>query len=453
MNDGTSSKIGLKTKIGFGLGDLGFNIGVQATALVLIKFYTDTLLIGAAAAGMVVLVSKIIDAITDPIMGVITDRTKSKWGKFRPYLMFGAVPFGISFFLLLNAPVEWTLGARILYAYATYIFFCLMLTITNVPYQSLLPVMTKSSDERVSLSSYRSVGGIIGVLIAAVAIQSLVAALGGGNNAVGYRYTAAIFAVLMVITTLICFFTTKEKIVAKKITKISLKESMRILVGNKPFLILCGGVLLITTAVNTLAATVFYYFEYYMKDVGAGTIAFGGAFLAAILIMPLFSKITKKTSNRFIYIIGVIIMCIGLMGIFFAGTLNVGLTIACMIVFGFGLATNYLCPWAMAANTIEYSQLKSGIRQEGTFYGIFFFVIKLSAALAGFIVGVVLQAGNYAANQVNQTESALTSIRSLTTFIPIGMMVVGAVIIAFYNISSKSHEQMVKEIEAMEAKA
>ncbi|MCK5128800.1 MAG: MFS transporter [Clostridiales bacterium] len=443
-------KVALKTKIGFGIGDLGFNIGVQATALVLIKFYTDTLLIGAGIAGIVVLVSKIIDAITDPAMGIIADRTKSKWGKFRPYLLYGAIPFGLSFFLLLNAPMAWALNLRIVYAFVTYIFFSVMLTITNVPYQSLLPVLTSNSDERISLSSFRSIGGIIGVLFAAVAIVSMVDIFGAGDTATGYRITAAIFGAVIALTTLICFATTKEKYTAKKDVKITVKQSFKLLFGSKPFVVLTISVLIIMIAVNTLAATIFFYFEYYLMDAGLGTIGFGAAFVAAILSMPLMAKIAKKKSNRFAYIMGVVIMCIGLLGVFFAGTSNILMTVVFLVLFGIGLATNYLCPWAMLANTIEHSQLKTGIRKEGTFYGAFFFVIKLSAALAGFIVGQVLQLGEYVANLANQAESALTSIRMLTTLIPVGFMIVGMIVLFLFTITGKQHDQMVKDIEEME---
>ncbi len=442
------SKIGIKTKIGFGIGDLGFNIGVQATALVLIKFYTDTLLIGAGIAGIVVLVAKIVDAVTDPAMGFIADRTHTRWGKYRPYILFGAIPFGLSFFLLLNAPVTWSEGARVGYAFVTYIFFCLMLTVTNVPYQSLLPVLTKRADERVALSSFRSVLGILGVLIAAVAIESCVSAIGGDNSAHGYRVAAGIFGGVMAITTLLCFFWTRENYVAKTYVKLSIGESIKLLVGNKPFLILCAGVLLTMTAVNILAATIFYYFEYYLMDAGAGPIGFGIAFFAAIVTMPLFVKISKTRSNRDSYILGIIVMIIGLLGMFIVGRLNLILSFAFMLVFGIGLSTHYLCPWPMVANTVEYSQMKTGVRKESTFYGLFFFMVKLSAALAGFIVGQVLEAGKYVANLVNQADTALMSIRMLTTIIPIVVLAIGAVVLSFFKITGKMHEEMVRDIDA-----
>ncbi len=447
----TVSRIDIKNKIGFGLGDLGFNIGVQATALVLMKFYTDTLLIGAGMAGIVVLVSKIIDAITDPLMGVITDRTESRWGKFRPYLLIGAIPFGLSFFLLLNAPVSWSLNARIIYAFITYIFFCIMLTVTNVPYQSLLSVMTRNSDERVALSSFRSVGGIIGVLIAAVAIESIVASFGQGNDAAGYRIAGLITAAIIVITTLICFSTTRENYKAKKEKALTLKENVLLIIKNKPFVILWLSVLLIMIGVNTLAATVFFYFEYYLLNAGMGMVAFAACFLLAIISMPLYVKLSKTKSNKFSYILGNIIMCAGLLFIFIVGKSNIILSVTGMIIFGIGLSANYLCPWAMIANTIEYSQLKSGIRKEGTFYGVFFLVMKLSAALAGFLVGQILSFSKYVPNLLEQQDSALTAIRLLMTIIPIGLVLIGSIVLFSYSITTKSHKKMVEELRKMDA--
>lgn len=442
------NKIKLRSKIGFGLGDLGFNIGVQATALILIKFYTDTLLIGASMAGIVVLVSKIIDAITDPAMGMIADRTHSRWGKFRPYLLFGAIPFGLSFFLLLNAPVALPLTGRIIYAFATYIFFCLMLTVTNVPYQSLLPVMTDDTDERVSFSSFRSIGGIVGVLIAAVAIESIVSMFGQGGEVTGYRVAGIITAVIMVITTLVCFATTREIVTPKKETKTSIMENLKLLISNKPFMVLWFGVIFIMIGVNTIAATVFYYFEYVMLDAGMGTIGFLLCFLAAIACMPMYSKLSKAKSNKFSYILGSALMCVGILFIFAVGTSSVILAVVGLVIFGIGLSSNYLCPWAMVANTVEYSQYHTGIRKEGTFYGMFFLVIKLSAAIAGFIVGQVLAAGAYVPNLVIQADSAVLSIRLLMSIIPAALMTIGFIILTKYSITSQSHREMVAKINA-----
>jgi len=441
-----SDRVPFKMKLGFSVADIGFNIAYQTTALFLLFFFTDVFGIVPAFAGAIILYSKVWDAISDPIMGSIADRTKSRWGKFRPYLLFGAVPLGLSMFLLWQSP-DFVQSGKNIYGLVMFMFLCTMLTIVVVPYQAMLPTLTKDSKERTTVLGMRSVFSIIGTLIAAGATLVLVNLLGGDNPKLGYSMMGLVYGVVMIITTLVCFFAVKERVknqVPKQ--KVSFKETIKVISKNRPFIILLAGVLLSVTAVSMQAAVINYFFKYNLENEGLATIAFLVLFVTAAAIgTPIFVWISKKTSKKFAYNLGMAIMTVISTLLFFIGEINVWLTIGLLFFSGIGLSTNWLCPWTMVADTIEYSEWKTGLRREGIQYGVFFLIMKVASALAGFIVGNVLAKTGYIANQT-QTGTALLGIRINMTLIPVGLFILAMIVISFFNIDAEFHKRILSEL-------
>ncbi len=441
-------------KIGYGIGDFGANLVFLATLFYVLYYFTDVLGIPPETAGIIVLASKFWDASIDPVMGNISDRTRSRWGKKRPYLLFGSVPVGIAVFLLFYTPDFSKLSGsvleyRIVWALITYILFCTAIAIVNVPYAALTAAMTRDSHERSVITGYRMTFGIIGTLVAAGATLPLVGAFGAGNPVLGFRTVGLIYGVLIALATLVAFFATKERVLSleEQRHKTPTKDTIGAVLKNRPFIVLLLATLMFMIGMNTVAAVVTYYFKYNLDAEKLVAVANLCIFIPALLSLPLFVFIGKKVSKKFAYNLGMGLVAIMLMFVFFFGEKNLYLTFAFLVIAGIGLCTNWLSPWAMIPDTVEYSEWKLGIRQEGILYGIFFFVFKFGAAVAGFLVGKVLDLTGYVANQP-QTETALMGIRSLLTLFPFVFIIAGVVILSFFPIDARTHRRMVEEIRA-----
>ena len=454
MEVSPEDRVPLRMKIGYGIGDLGANLVFLATLFYVLYYFTDVLGIPPETAGIIVLASKFWDASIDPVMGNISDRTRSRWGKKRPFLLFGAVPVGIAVFLLFYTPdfTRLTGGVvdyRIVWALVTYILFCTAIAIVNVPYAALTAAMTHDSHERAVITGFRMTFGIIGTLIAAGATLPLVGAFGGGDPVIGFRTVGLLYGVLIALATLVAFFATKERVLtlAEQRHKTPIKETINAVLKNRPFMVLLIATLMFMIGMNTVAAVVTYYFKYNLNAENLVAVANLCIFIPALLSLPLFVFIGKRVSKKFAYNLGMGIVAAMLLLIFFFGEKNIYLTFAFLVVAGIGLCTNWLSPWAIIPDTVEYSEWKLGIREEGILYGIFFFVFKFGAAVAGFLVGKVLALSGYVANQA-QTEAALMGIRSLLTVFPFVFMAAGIVILSFYPIDAAMHRHMIDQIRA-----
>lgn len=443
------SRLTVPMKLGYGAGEVSFNIAYQTTALYLIFFFTDIFGIAAGAAGMIMFYSKIWDAVSDPMMGYISDHTKSRWGSKRPYLLFGTIPLAITFMLLFYSPPIETESLKIVYGLVTFVLFCTAITIVNVPYGALTANLTLDSNERAVVTGYKGVFGIIGVLIAAAATRPVVNILGKGDEVIGFRYMGIAYGFLIIIAILITFFSVRELVAHPKKEKSSLFENLKVIFTNKPFLILAAGTISHLTAVMTTAAVVNYYFKYILKNEAMIPVAFLCLFVTAIAFMPLFVKISTKKSKKYAYNIGMGSFAVVLVLLFFFGEKNIYLTLFLFLLGAAGMATNWLSAWSMVPDTVEYSQWKTGLRREGVIYGAFFFCQKFPAALAAFIVGLVLTHVGYVAN-VEQTEISLMGIRLLLTLIPVGFIIIGIVFISLFPLDASMHQKILRDIDERE---
>ncbi|MBN1881954.1 MAG: MFS transporter [Deltaproteobacteria bacterium] len=447
-------RIPLSTKLGYGIGDFGANLAFLTTLFYLLYFFTDVFGIEAKVAGIIVLASKSWDAVSDPLMGTISDRTKSRWGKKRPYLLFGALPVGIAFMLLFYSPQfggseEVIARYRIIWGVLTYILFCTTITVVNVPYAALTAAMTRDSHERSVITGYRMSFGIVGTLVAAGATLPLVGLFGGDDPIAGFRTLGMCYGAVLTVVTLIAFGATRETVTDVTIdvgTQMRPYEYVLTVVKNRPFMILLVGTLMYMLAMNTLAAVVAYYFKYNLKAENLIAFANMGIFIPALFSIPLFVSIGKKASKKLAYNLGMGTVGAMLVVLFFFAEKSLVLTFICLAVAGMGLSTNWLSPWAIIPDTVEYSEWKLGIRNEGILYGVFFFVFKLGAALAGFLVGRVLDFVGYMANQP-QTDQSLLGIRLLFTLFPVCFIILGITIMSFFPIDAKRHREMIDEIE------
>jgi len=443
------SQLTVPMKLGYGVGELSFNIAYQTTALYLIFYFTDIFGIAAGAAGMIMFYSKIWDSISDPMMGYISDHTKSRWGSKRPYLLFGAVPLGVAFMLLFYSPTIEPERLKIVYGLITFVLFCTAITIVNVPYGALTANLTIDSNERAVVTGYKSVFGIVGVLIAAAATRPIADFLGKGDQVIGFRYMGIAYGFIIILAVLVTFYSVRELVATPKKEESSLFKNLKVIFTNKPFLILSAGTIFHLTAVMTTAAVVNYYFKYILKNEAMIPVAFLCLFVTAIAFMPFFVKLSTKKSKKYAYNLGIGSFAVVLVLLFFFGEKNIYLTLFLFFLGAAGMATNWLSAWSMVPDTVEYSQWKTGLRREGVIYGAFFFCQKFPAALAAFIVGLVLTRVGYEAN-VEQTELSLMGIRLLLTLIPVCFIIIGIIFISLFPIDASMHQKIVDDIEERE---
>lgn len=430
-------------KIGYGVGDFAANLVFQSIMLYLMYFFTDVFMLSAAAAGTIFLVSKIWDAVSDPLMGSLCDRTRSRWGRKRPFLLFGAVPLGICFVLLFAAPALSPSG-KIIYGLITFLLVCTAYTVVNIPYGALTAAITLDSDERSSITGYRMFFAILGTLAVAGATKPLVAQF--SNPTAGFRIISLCYAVFAVGLTLVTFFSVREDATANTdIGGFDLKETARIVSRNQPFFVLTVGMFCHLTAIGLLAAMVNYYFKYNLNKEGVVPIAFLCLFATAAMAIPFWVWVSKKKGKKTAFNAGMALLAMVLVALYFGKALSIQIIISLFVLGGIGLSTIYLSPWAMVPDTVEYAEWKTGLRREGVLYGLFFFGQKLAAAFAGFIAGQGLELAGYMPNAI-QSASALFGIRLLMTIVPTALIVIGMGFISFYPIDQKFHAQIVREI-------
>ncbi len=259
------SKLSLKEKIGYGLGDTASHFVWDMVGFWILIFYTDTFGISAAAAGTIMLIARVWDMVSDPVMGIIADRTNTRWGKFRPYILWMAFPYSVLAVLTFTTP-DFGQTGKIIYAGVTYLLLMTVFTAINLPYSSLGAVMTSDSYERAGLNSYRFIFAFIGQFIVSGTALSLALYFGKGDNAKGYQYTLILFSIISFILFMITFKTTKERVQPPKEQKENLKEDLKNLFKNRPWVILffVGIISFVMFAMQNLSIA--YYFKYYIGD-------------------------------------------------------------------------------------------------------------------------------------------------------------------------------------------
>lgn len=431
-----------KKRIGYGIGDLGCNLVFSTMASYLMVFYTDVFGITAAAAGTMMLVTKFIDALTDTGMGMIVDRTHTKWGQGRPYFILGAVPFAVFTFLTFYIPDMGTRG-KLIWAYITYCLLCTAYTVVNIPLNTIVPRLTSDVHERDILVSTRMVCAMLGTAIVMTITTPLVKFFGGGNEAKGYLVTMTVYGIIAMVIFFITFASTKE-VVPPTVSneKTSLKESLKGLTGQAWILFLLN--LFYFSLYVVRNTTVLYYFKYnlgrteWLSLVGILGILSG---LPMLLALPSLEKKFSKRSLMFLsvgmYIAGDLLI--------FIGKNSATCLLAGLVITGLGIYGIFGITFAMQPDVIDYSEYQKNSSIAGMIAAFQGFFVKGGMGLTSFIIGAFLKKGGYVANAV-QTPKALSYIEICFIWIPIVLCVVIAVLTYFYKLDS-IRETMTDELE------
>jgi len=433
--------ISVREKIAYGLGDTASNIIFQTVMMFLLLFYTDVMGLSPAAVGTMFLLVRIIDAVTDPLMGNIADHTKTKWGQFRPYLLWLALPFAIISVLAFTTP-NLSDDNKIIYAFVTYTLLMIAYTAINIPYCALGGVITADAKERVTVQSYRFVFGMLGGVIVAAATMPMVEYFGNGDSAKGYQYTMIAMSLLGLLLFLLCFIGTKERVSLPKYQQSSFKENLKSLWQNDQWRILCMTALYLLTGQVLRLTLAVYYVKYYLgrEDLITSFLTLGviASMIGCALAQPLAKRFCKIKAYIALQLIAATICFLS----FFIGEGQIALAYIAFIAWKFFLDMATPLLWAKMADTIDYGHKKTGIRITGMVYSGVIFFIKMGIAIGGALAGWLLSFYNYQAD-AEQTEATKNGILLSFTVLP----ALGSFIVAWVMRKYTLTEQQVVDIQ------
>jgi glycoside/pentoside/hexuronide:cation symporter, GPH family len=442
----TTSKLSVKEKIGYGLGDTASHFVWDMVGFWLLFFYTDVYGISAAVAGTIMLVARFWDMAIDPVIGVISDRTNTRWGKFRPYILFGAIPYAVLAILTFTTPNLGEVG-KIIYAGATYVLLMTAYAAINLPYSALGAVMTDDTYERAGLNTYRFIAGFTGQFIVTGLALTLAEFFGGGDKAQGFQYTVFLFSILSLIFFFITFKTTKERVQPPKAQKNSLKEDIGNLFSNKAWVILAlvGIISFIMFAMQN--AAIAYYFKYYLGRENNVQLFNVIGTVALIVALPLSKPLAKRFGNRNVFIGSSLISGVFFMLIYVAGVTDLTMIYVFNIIAKMAYAPAVPLLWTMIADSADYGEWTTGRRATGLYFSAAVFAQKAGWGIGAAIAGWILAASNFVAN-TEQTETAITGIKLLVSVIPGILYMSCALFMIFYKIDTKTTDLMKKELDA-----
>lgn len=447
---GLQPVLSLREKLGYGSGDVGFNLLFDVGQLYLLKFFTDALGINPAIAGTVFLVAKIWDAFADVAIGTWVDnRTKfGKRGKYRAFIFYATIPLALTTIATFQVP-NFSLTGRTIWAFGIYMVFGSIYSLANIPYGALVPAITRNLQERAVLSSLRQGGGTLGLLISTVVFFPIVNAF--DDKTQGYTAAAIVMAIGGTVMIYVMYANVKERFAGTsqgetKATRAPLSKQYRQLLSNRPLLGLCAANLAIFSAFNVRLAVQVFFTQYNLGSTSA--LSFIGLFAIACVFpgVAVTPWLTRRIGKRLTYILGCGIWFVADFLAFFVVHDTVSLVVLSCFTF-FGSALPNSLNWAMVADTVEYGQWKSGIRTEALTYSAFTWFRKMSQAIAGFVPGVVLALVAYVPNAVHQSESALFGIRALMFLYPLAMCVLAIASIWFiYNLTDEHCVEIQQEL-------
>ena len=443
-----SDRLSRKTKIFYGIGDIGNAVVNSAIQFFLMKFYTDGALILPALAGNALLIGKLWDAINDPLFGWLTDRTKSRFGKRRVFMIFGAIPLGISIALLWFVPTSDRLAAFAWIAF-TFILFDTLWTLTNVPYYALTSELTDDYDERSSLTTYRMVMAVPAYLVGAALTPAIVGLF--ALQQTGYAFIGIAYGVLAAAALLISAAGFRER---KKVSQAKAEpspvKSVKVALHNKPFVWLCLTYFVINISFAFIKVLMAYYIQYQLLMKDQTSLVMGLMLICVTFSLPFWQWVSRKMDKGPAYALGMAVGALAIILTFFLPHNTSSLIYIIAALAGFGFSAQWIFPWAMVADVADYDRLETGQQRSGMYYGVWGLATKISEALALAAVGWILTGFGYVPN-IEQTPQALLGIRLFFGLIPAGIIFISLPLLFKYPVTRKSHNEVRKQLDALDA--
>lgn len=474
-----SHKLSVIEKIGYSLGDLAANLIFQTLMTFLAYFYTDVYKIPAGAASIIIFIGGFLGAFFNILMGIIADRTNTRWGKFRPWVLWTSIPFGIISLLAFSTPDFGETG-KIIYALVTYFLLVIVYSASNLPYSALSGVITGDMKERNSLSSYRFVAVMVAQFIIQSLLLPLALSLGHGNKAVGFEKVMLFFAIVGVICLVITFLTTKERIVPVTEEKSSIKQDLTDLSRNKPWVIMLVVTILVFITLALKGGMYIYYFKYYLdptaqanylESIGFNTFIKGlnatvtglglGKFewpedaptsanslfnAGGIIFMIIGIMFTKPLADRFgkrnIFGIFLALSALCLVAFNFYDKNSIGIVFFTQILHGFTYGVTIPLLWAMIADVADYSEWKNNRRATAIIFSAMIFGLKIGLSVGGAVGAALLSNYGYVAEQTIQTDDTVSGIKLSVSIYPGLVFLIGCILLFRYEINKSMETQI-----------
>ena len=461
-SDRAKMPLPISVKLAYGTGDLGPAMVSMIKGFFLLNFLINVAGLGPARAGLVLLVSKFWDAINDPLVGTLTDRTNTRWGRRRPWLLFGSIPFGLAFFLHFLVP---PLSETGLFFY--YVVISILLdagfTAVNVPYAALTPELSEDAQDRTDLNMYRFSFSVLGGLVAAVMYNTIVNTVYADAPRLGNAVQGVIIAVIIVLSNVIVFIYTNGRDSNKPTEaedQIPYLEGVKISLRSRPFLYVATIYMLTWIAIQFVQSLILFFFRDWVGGDPGGqfTLVLFGLQFSIFFFILVWGFLSRKLGRKNVFYLGIPVWILVQVGLFFVRPGQINLVLILSILAGVGVSLGFLIPWSLMPDVIDHDELETGQRREGVFYGFFVFLQKSGIALGLFVQGVVLEWAGYIEIQPGQPlpvqpDSALLALRILISIVPIVLLIASIYVVYKYPITQERLDEIQAELERRRAAA
>ncbi|CAN7445014.1 MFS transporter [Acidovorax sp. LjRoot117] len=445
----TPSPLTLGTKLSYAVGNVGLQMLVAAMNFMLMIFYTDVALVAPAVAGAALLVGKVWDTVNDPLFGWVTDRTRSRWGRHRVYLIYGAIPLGIAAAAVWMVPPGLSPVAAFLWIAITYTVFDTLMTLVQLPYQAMAANMTTDYDERTSLTAYASMGALIGFFAGSVFMPILVRAAPDART--GYALAGSCFGLIAGVAVAVVAWRVREPQGSAAPTAQteapadarpmwdSVRETLRTTLRNRPFLLLMSAATLVRLGLTLVQASLAYFVIYQLQGDKGDLPRYMGTLLGVVgLSLFVWKYVVDRWEKNWAYVLGLVLCAGGLVALYWVGPGDQRMVMAILVVIGIGMGAHWIVPFAMVPDTIDHGHMQAGERKTGMYYGLYGLMDKLARTLATVMVAGMLDVTGYVPN-VAQSASALQGITLMTGVLPAVCLVLAVPLLVAYPITRARH--------------
>lgn len=448
-SDGARTRVRLREKVGYGIGDFGFNLYWANISAFLLIFYTDVMGLAAAAVGTMFLVTRVFDAVTDPLMGAIADRTRTRFGRFRPYLLWGALPLAFAGVLTWTVPDLGDTG-RLVWAYVTFSLMMLAYTVLSTPYSALSAVMTNDSQQRTTLISFRFIAAFAGTTVVNAFTLDLVRWFGGGNEALGWQLTLGLYGVVASLLFATVFFSTRERIAPPPQQRSDVRQDLRDLLDNRPWMVLFVLALVIMVTIVMRSGATVYYLKYYLERpdlTGWFLGSYSLALAAGAALTPVMTRfVDKKRLMVWLMAAVGVLSC----AMFLVPRDAIWLLFLLNTLVGLALGPKSPLAFSMYADCADYTEWKTGRRATAMTFSAATFSQKLGGALAAAVIGWMLAAMGYVANEA-QSDASQLGIALLLTVIPGMIAFAAALVMRAYPLDASTMAEVQDALDARRA--
>lgn len=450
-----SGRISSLRKLAIGVGDFGCNLYWQTTQLYLLFFYTDVVGLPATTAGLIYMAALIWDAAMDPVVGLIADRTRSRWGRYRPYLVIGGPLLAPAFVVLFIGPGAHVASA-VAFALISQLLFRTLYALVAIPYASLFARVTRDSAQRGDLAGFRMVFGALAAIIVAALTLPFASALGGGDpeSRQGWIIIGAAYGVFATVCLMLTAWGSRglDTPNAAPEPRRPVADVWRSLASNRALHLLLGAIVISSFSTTMFSKNLLYYFKYVVNDADMGSLGLGVIALTIVVTTPLWAVALRVIGKRNTWLAGAVPSVLGLVLWRFADGQGLGLLFTALALQGVGVAAGVVCFWSMLPDTVEYGEWRSGVRTESLVFGLTVLGQKVALGLGAGALGVALSHFGYVPN-VAQSPQTLADIKALMFWVPLAGTLAAAALISLYPINRRAHAAMVEEIAARTASA